>query len=295
MKCTLVILNYNDANRALELAMKCKDYQSIDKVVIVNNGSTDDSLIYLQDNLKNIENVILLNSGKNGGFAYGNNIGAKYIYQHLFSKYILFANTDTIFTNKSIEKCLIYLENDLNLGLVSMRIKNMGNHEEISCWDKRKYLDYFLANFYFYRTYIKPPLENSILTQPNFQYVDHVRGSFMLFNLSILKDINFFDENTFLYFEEEIISEKLKEKNYKIGIITDEFYIHNHIGLNNSNYLDKYFYNSLYYYLKTYCKIGNIKIFILKVAVLFKDFELKYIISPLKQIKKILKNILRLK
>ena len=117
----------------------------------------------------------------------------------------------------------------------------------------------------------------------------------MLFNLSILKDINFFDENTFLYFEEEIISEKLKEKNYKIGIITDEFYIHNHIGLNNSNYLDKYFYNSLYYYLKTYCKIGNIKIFILKVAVLFKDFELKYIISPLKQIKKILKNILKLK
>lgn len=110
MRCILVILNYNDAERSLNLAMKCKNYQSIDKIIIVNNGSTDNSLIFLKMNLLNEQNIILLNSEKNGGFAYGNNIAAKYISKNFSSKYVLFSNTDTIYSDESVEQCLRYLE-----------------------------------------------------------------------------------------------------------------------------------------------------------------------------------------
>lgn len=49
MKCVLIILNYNDSHRALELAQKSKKYNNINRVVIVDNKSTDNSVEYLEN------------------------------------------------------------------------------------------------------------------------------------------------------------------------------------------------------------------------------------------------------
>ena len=49
--CVLVILNFNDSKRSLSLAKKCKTFSAIDKVIIVDNKSTDNSIEYLKQNL----------------------------------------------------------------------------------------------------------------------------------------------------------------------------------------------------------------------------------------------------
>ncbi|MBQ2425088.1 MAG: glycosyltransferase, partial [Lachnospiraceae bacterium] len=48
MKINCVILNYNDASTVLELINEIGGYQALDRIVIVDNASTDDSWEVLQ-------------------------------------------------------------------------------------------------------------------------------------------------------------------------------------------------------------------------------------------------------
>ena len=43
-----VILNYNDANTTISLVKKIEKYESIDYIIVVDNCSTDDSLVKLE-------------------------------------------------------------------------------------------------------------------------------------------------------------------------------------------------------------------------------------------------------
>lgn len=43
MKINCVILNYNDAGTVENLVRRIKDYRCLDRIVVVDNASTDDS------------------------------------------------------------------------------------------------------------------------------------------------------------------------------------------------------------------------------------------------------------
>lgn len=273
MLCAMIILNYNDSKRAIELAEKTSKYEEIEKIIIVDNSSSDNSIF----NLKKIDSnkIECIFSDKNKGFASGNNIGAKYAISQYSPEYLLFANTDTIFSKEDIEACINKLKNDSSLGLVSMRMKDINNNEERSSWKFKKYWDYLFFNYWIYKhfTYKNNTYKKY---EKNFQYVDIVRGSYMLFNSKALELVNFFDENTFLYYEEEIISFKLKRAGYNIGLLTDRWYIHNHInsGKENLEFTKKCLDDSLFYFLKEYYQINRFEQFLLKLSQKIADIEL---------------------
>lgn len=260
MKCVLIILNYNDSHRALELAQKSIKYNNIDRVVIVDNKSTDNSVEYLENQIENHDKIDILKARSNRGFAAGNNIGARYVNKKYRPEYILFANTDTIFGENDINECIKCMNEKENLGLVSMRIKDIKGNEEKSAWRFKSFFKYAMFNIWLYR---RLTYKQGVYTNFNkkFQLVNIVRGSFMFFNASVLEQVGFFDEGTFLYYEEEIISKKLEMSGYKVGLITDHFYIHNHINSASSNkwFIKKYMDKSLYYFLSKYYEIGRIK------------------------------------
>jgi len=260
MKCVLIILNYNDSHRALELAQKSIKYNNIDRVVIVDNKSTDNSVEYLENQIENHDKIDILKARSNRGFAAGNNIGARYVTKKYRPEYILFANTDTIFGENDINECIKCMNEKENLGLVSMRIKDIKGNEEKSAWRFKSFFKYAMFNIWLYR---RLTYKQGVYTNFNkkFQLVNIVRGSFMFFNASVLEQVDFFDEGTFLYYEEEIISKKLEMSGYKVGLITDHFYIHNHINSASSNkwFIKKYMDKSLYYFLSKYYEIGRIK------------------------------------
>ena len=282
VSCSMVILNYNDSRRAWQLAKKCFLFKNIDNVIIVDNKSTDDSLEYFsKQNLRHHIDVII--SDENNGFASGNNIGARYVVERYNSDYILFANTDTIFEDGDVESCLKKLQEDDTLGLISMRMKDINGIEEKSSWRFKPFYEYLLHNFWLYRHFNYDKFTYSDFTE-EFQYVDVVRGSFMLFKSEALIKTSFFDENTFLYYEEDIISYRLKIINYKVGILTDHFYIHNHIYSEKENYsfINYHLNRSLKYFLVKYYKIGIMKKILWDIAVSVGKCELK-IIEKLKR------------
>ena len=81
-------------------------------------------------------------------------------------------------------------------------------------------------------------------------------------------EVDFFDENTFLYYEENILGYKLKEKGYKQFLLPNCSYIHNHsISINKSiksvSKRLKHAYDSREYYCLQYLKINKLEQLIL--------------------------------
>ena len=78
MKVAMIIVNYNDSEDILEYVGKIREYKTIDRIIIVDNKSSKEGEL---EALKTLENdkVKVIESDKNGGYAYGNNFGISYL------------------------------------------------------------------------------------------------------------------------------------------------------------------------------------------------------------------------
>ena len=286
MNIVYVILNYRDSKRTAQQVLRCKAFNIFSNIVIVDNDSSDNSI----EVLKNLcdSRTFLICSSHNGGFAQGNNIGAKFALYNFNPDYIVFANSDTEFVGDDVYSCIKCLQQHSDLGLVSMRMRNIDGTEGIDAWKYRSYKDYLLSSFWIYRHFNS--IDSWVYTsfEEDFQYVDMVRGSFMCFKACALKQADMFDPETFLYYEEEIISYRLRQHGYRVGILSDKWYKHYQIGSNAKiNWtLYPYYSKSLLIFLKKYYKISQIQQWIFKLCSKYSIFELHLV----EQIKRLLRH-----
>ncbi len=224
-KLAMVIINYNDYDTTKKLIDNIKNYKVLDKIIIVDNASTDNSYNKIKK-LTN-EKIVLIRTDENKGYASGLNYGAKYAMGTLDNPIIIFSNTDiiinseddlvklrdTINTKVKVVGPVVNEHGNLNRGwkMTTPYIETLSNLPLISRYFKRKLL-------YYTDDYYKGKISN----------VDVVSGCFFLVDGKTLKEINYFDENTFLYYEEFILSSKIKEKNKKIVINNEVEIIHDH-------------------------------------------------------------------
>lgn len=113
-----------------------------------------------------------------------------------------------------------------------------------------------------------------------FSTVEAVSGSFFLLNCKDLERVNYFDEQVFLYYEENILAKKMQSIHKKIKIATQAKVFHNHsvtIDQVHSN-VQKYknLKKSQYYFQTQYNHAGIINRFTMKV--LFKLVEISLVI-----------------
>lgn len=125
----IVILNYKKYEETLEcvdsiLQQTYKNYQ----IVIVENGSQNESLDILQNRYAKAENITVLCSEQNVGFARGNNIGIKYAKEKLKCDDIFVINSDIIMPSGILEQYL--LTDTTGTGIISPTVYSL-NREEI--------------------------------------------------------------------------------------------------------------------------------------------------------------------
>lgn len=279
----MVILNYNDANRAIVLAEKCGKYNHINKVIIVDNCSTDSSWKLL-NSIKE-KNIDVIKSKYNGGFAAGNNIGAKYAIDKYNPEFILFANTDVIFEEFIVEKCIEAHKANKEFGLISTLMIGPDGKEQVATWNYAKFHKLFLNCFWIYRKFNINKTIKTINYPNELNEVNIVRGSFMFFKRKALESAKYFDENTFLYGEEAIISKRLYQAGFKVGVLRDIKYIHNHLESIEVEDMSikklKMLLDSSFYFQATYCDIDMWKKAIFYLAIRWAVFE-QYIINKMK-------------
>ncbi len=262
-KIACIVLNYNDYSTTSILINKIKSYKALDHIIIVDNCSTDNSF----EKLKSFqdEKIIVMSSGKNGGYGFGNNFGLKYAINELKCKYCIIANPDVIFEEDIISRLVMFLENNNDFAVVAPF--QVGTKKQ--AWKKvgvfkDQLFNSLLLNKIFNPRYYPDSYFNNAICE-----VYAVKGCFLVFRAEAIQKIGFYDEDFFLFEEEKVIAYKLEQCNYKSAVLTDVNYVHNHSvsikkTFNKFGQSKKLVLKSNELYLKKYMGVGRIRMAIIK-------------------------------
>jgi GT2 family glycosyltransferase len=327
MKVVFIILNWNNSDLTIQAVENIeKTEQGNFGIIVIDNHSNiterqklirfavERSWKIISENrlsssrvFKNLGEFlrILLLTNKNYGYAKGNNLGLKFA-KEVGYDWAVIMNNDIILEKPILKDLLRLASKDDMIAIIGPKIIGIDGKRQGPI-SKPGVYSYFISPLLFPITY---PVEKLILkfkekslykNEVTFPYA--ILGCFMLTNLKALEEIGWFDENTFLYAEEMILSEKLKKNGYKIAY-TEKVYV-KHLGgastiLLGDNKRKNIGLQSYLYYFQKYRNYGPIKLSLIKFGLMYKMFVLLPIkckfISFIKQSSekaKILKDILQ--
>lgn len=301
---SVVIIDFNSAARTVKYI---KDFIAPSDVkdlsfIVVDNSANKNNADSFRSEMKDADfsysnNVFIHESGietvfhvneKNEGFAKANNIGAKIARERYHPDFLLFSNSDILFDERfRLSKLIEVMNADESIGLLGPEVIGLDGKRQ----SPAKYLD-------IYRKHIIPellwPLHKFIpgLSRMNFDTVFNavsgevyrVIGAFMLMKADVFFDIGCFDENTFLYAEEVILSERLSRAGKKVYFYDGVTIVHeggvttkgNDIGEKKS-YIAKrnrIFESEMYFYSQ-YKNVNGIVIGLAKLCFSFYLLKLK--------------------
>lgn len=267
MKNGIVIVNYNDYKTTKRLIDNIKDYKIFDKIVIVDNKSSDNSL----KELKKLENkrIVVIDSGKNKGYSYALNVGCKYLIDKYKECKIIVSNSDIIIQNENDIKDLFELVKGKNVIVGPTIIE--GNNLNRG-WIVPKPMDDVAMNILgLYKKYQKRHLmyQDSYYNK-DISKVGTVSGCFFAISSKHLEEMGYFDENVFLYYEENIMGVKTKDLGKNIIVANNIDVIHDHaVSIDKSlKRIKKYdiLKSSQYYFEKTYNHASKGELFLLRLT-----------------------------
>lgn len=208
----IILLNYKGVEDTLECveSLEKVNYKSYE-IVIVDNNSPDDSYERLKSQLSHKHHVI--KSGKNGGFAFGNNVGIDYALKR-GADYVLLINNDTTVEPNFLEELIISIERDESYGLATGLMLNY--YQKDTIWFNGGVLDY--NKFYGY--HLNEGDKLSIVQKEDDFYeekeISFATGCLMLIKAEVFRKIGYLPEEYFMYYEDVDFCVMVKNNGYKI-------------------------------------------------------------------------------
>lgn len=263
----IVILNYNTYKETINCANSvistCGGQY---KIYIVDNASQDESYSKLSSYFGKNNDVLIISSTINLGYAAGNNVGIK---QALADgcNCIIISNSDVIFHEESINKMYDFLRLNKNVGIVGPKeLNRMGEIEKKS----RIFIHTGIKEKLFARTKLRMFNFGNIynkyygIDKPfnEITEVYAVGGACFAISRKMAESITPLDDNTFLYEEEMIIGIRAAKTGLKTVYLPTARVTHYHAA--SSKYIGAYslihLVKSEIYYCKTYLKAPILKI-----------------------------------
>jgi len=177
---TIVITSFKSG----EIINNCLN--SIDrqyKVILVENSNDLEFKKKIEEKFNNVECIL---TGENFGYGKANNIGLKKVK----TKYALILNPDATLHPSSLENFIKATEKVYDFAIMAPYIQE----------EKDKFDKHYSKNI--------SPVE-----------VENVKGFAMFLNISEFKEVGFFDENFFFYFEEIDLCKRLINNHKKIYLV----------------------------------------------------------------------------
>lgn len=216
----IVVVNYNTYQDTINCVESVRStYEGDYRIFIVDNCSMNDSFNILSNFFCSAQDVKVVQSDKNGGFSYGNNVGFRMAIQ-AGCDLILCTNSDVIFKNSAIKQMESSIYEDAKCGVVGPKVYcEDGQLQDIIFGDLttsvflliRKPFRLFdihkKVKKYFYSDY-----DYSYRLKPE----GMVSGCCFMIRSKLIEEIGYFDENVFLYHEENIIGKKIKTYGYYV-------------------------------------------------------------------------------
>ncbi|MBZ6003060.1 glycosyltransferase family 2 protein [Leuconostoc gelidum subsp. aenigmaticum] len=245
-KIGIVVLNYNN----YEVTVECLKYilkQSVKvPIVIVDNGSSNNSAQILLEQFMNTSNVYIVQSSVNVGFSRGNNIGIKFL-RDLNCVNILVLNSDVFLKDSNyISNLTKYkLPNDVAVVGTAILDKKGINQNPTSGNTRNLHLYLLLLNLWRLKLGVssfglfskmkkkiyhpsRPKLETKNSKFPT-QILDnshYLHGSSFVLTEKFFKNFEGLYNKTFLYFEEPILHIGIKKAGLKMFYISELSVLH---------------------------------------------------------------------
>lgn len=270
----IVILNYKSSELVLKLLENLDNIKEIKKIIIVDNNSLDDSVEILKKIIN--KKITLIENKKNNGYSSGNNIGIKYIINNFKEiNYITILNPDVeILNEKTFVILKKFLEKNKDAGIISpLMLLNGKYQKKLISWKMPEKFDNLFSCLGITKKI------TDIFQRKEEKNV--IPGSFLFFKKEVIKAINYLDEGTFLYYEENILAQKLKKIRKKMLLVSNINYNHIHLTeqkeLKNKLFHNKIYFDSMIYYEKEYNqKYSKITIPIIKILFLIRKVEIYF-------------------
>lgn len=268
----ILIINYNTYEKTFECVSSIREKTHIPyKIYLLDNGSSNDSSKQLEKEFQDSEDVQLIFSKENTGYARGNNLLLQKAYSDGF-KYAVVMNNDIICLNDAIDVMIRTLETNLEYFMVGPRMVGLDKNIQLSAKEERpSFHKYFIRETWFERfeTRKKNQWKVWCLECIENSQVYWLSGAIFAVRLSEFQRIDYFDKYTFLYFEEFILSEKAMKHGLKMAYVPSAEVLHYHgascgSGFNFKTRCENW--RSELYFLRKYFKWNYLKISLIYIV-----------------------------
>ena len=195
-----VILNWNgwqDTAECLD-SLRGLAYRNLD-VLVVDNGSTDDSVEQLRQRFPEVNLTAL---PQNIGFGGASNLGTQTLLE-AGAEYIWLLNNDTAVSTLALTELVRTAESDPSLGLVASVLYNYGERGIVQAWGGGTLHPYLLTLHHHFA--------------PADSY-DHLLGTSLLIRREVVEQIGLLDERYIFSMEDTEYSLRAREHGWRLGV-----------------------------------------------------------------------------
>jgi GT2 family glycosyltransferase len=247
-KVFIVVLNFNgwrDSAACLS-SLRQLHYDNYE-IVVVDNGSTDDSVARIRSQYSCLR---LIEAGKNLGFAGGCNLGIRQALAHS-AEFIWLLNNDTIADPRSLQALVDSARCESRIGAVGSAIYCMHERDNLQAWGGGQ------VNFWLGRSghFLKPVQRHKI---------EFITGASMLISREVLESIGFLDEGFFMYWEDADFCFRLRQAKWKLAVAEGSKVWHKasaSVGPNSAR-MDAYFNASARRFFGKHARVPTVPVFV---------------------------------
>jgi GT2 family glycosyltransferase len=242
MLFSIIIINYKQKKFTENCIQSIKNFLpgGSYEIIVVNNSREDKVNI---DGVKIIDNI-------NKGFAQANNLAAK----SASGKYLLFLNADTIL-EKDFTKTFPDNFSNKDFGAVGLGLKNPDNTFQLSFWKENTFLNEIQNKKW--ESGFKSGNEktiNEFSSIKDIVQVDWVSGAAMIIPRDVFFELNGFNEEFYLFYEDADICKRIYDIGKKVYFMPFDGLVHfKGENVNPDFNTDTYYYSKksqIYYYKK---------------------------------------------
>ena len=236
----VVILQYGAVSETKKCIESLYKYVEIEfHIILVDNCSPDDAAIRAQAEYGKKEEVTILTSKENLGFAKGNNIGFRFAKENLNPRYIIMLNNDTELLQKDFVKQIDNEYGKSHFYVMGPMIltgdgcytsnpirRNPWKKEEVEhCIQLEKaFLTISkcgLSSVYYWLVEMKNKKKNRGKKKDTRSFTNRMEdvalhGAFMIFSKDYIDEYDGLDDRTFMYGEEAILYTQMKKHGHKM-------------------------------------------------------------------------------
>ncbi len=175
------------------------------EIIVIDNGSSDDSVSLVENNFPEVR---LIKNQQNLGFAQANNQGLA-IGE---GRYFMLLNSDTIMCPGSIDTLIDVADTHPDVGVIGPTLLNADKTVQKSWASFPSFFSEVLGKNFRVR--------KLVTNLPQTYNVDWLMGACMLVRSETIKDAGMMDSDYFFYSEEVDWCYRIKEKGWKIWLLT---------------------------------------------------------------------------